>query len=59
MFTKEELKNNLLSAISSHQSLDHKLHLMEAVEGIFNEIEELEGQLKEWIDMYNQHIKKR
>jgi DNA polymerase II large subunit len=39
MYTDEELKDILLEAISSHQSLDHKLHLMEAVEDRFEKLE--------------------
>jgi hypothetical protein len=41
MYTDEELKNILLDAIASHQSLDHKLHLMEAVEAVFKNIKQL------------------
>lgn len=44
MYTDEELKTILLDAIASHQSLDHKLHLMEALEKVFGKVEKLEKE---------------
>lgn len=44
MYTDEELKDIMLKAIASHQSLDNKLHLMEALTERFDT---LEGQQTE------------
>jgi hypothetical protein len=38
MYTDEELLNILLDAIDSHQSLDNKWHLMEALEKVFERL---------------------
>jgi hypothetical protein len=38
MYTDEELKNILLDTVASHQSLDNKLHLMEALEKVFERL---------------------
>lgn len=43
MYTHEELKNILLDAIGTHQSLDHKLHIMEALVNVFDEIDKLKN----------------
>jgi hypothetical protein len=38
-YKNDELKSILVEAIGSHQSLDHKLHLIQAVDEVFKELD--------------------
>lgn len=46
MYSNDELVSILLQAIANHPSLDHKLHLMNAVEDLFDKVESYEKALK-------------
>jgi hypothetical protein len=43
IYKNDELKNILIDAIGSHQSLDNKLHLIEEVQEIFEELSRYEN----------------
>lgn len=51
MYTDEELKKILMYAIGSHQSLDHKLHLMDELAERFEKLERYEKvhQENQWL----------
>lgn len=42
MYTNDELACILLKAISTHPSLDHKIHLMDELEKVFNKLDKYE-----------------
>jgi hypothetical protein len=42
MYSNDELESILIKAIGSHQSLDMKNHLIEAVTKVFNKLETYE-----------------
>lgn len=49
MYSNDELASILINTISTHPSLDHKLHLMEALEKVFNKVKKYDKALNEII----------
>lgn len=47
MYSNDELETILIRAIGSHQSLDMKKHLIEAVTKVFDKLETCEDELSE------------
>lgn len=47
MYTNDELESILVKVIGSHQSLDFKRHLIDAVTSVFDHLETVEDELAE------------